>query len=196
MRPISWPPMLRSQASPGSRGSPLVLAAFASARSCFYCLGCSVGLTPSCAGRNDGRVPALFEERGSALKLTKDTVDIGVLVRDIDSCNKFYSDVLGLKKVGEVPIAGRIQHRYQLGGALLKLLEFPDGNAPPPGPKGRLSQAGIRYITVHVPDAAALAKELEAKGVPIVTPVTKTATGSTIAMFEDPEGNTIEIASA
>jgi catechol 2,3-dioxygenase-like lactoylglutathione lyase family enzyme len=129
------------------------------------------------------------------MKTTKDTVDIGVLVRDINACNTFYSEVLGLKKVGEVPIAGRIQHRYQLGGALLKLLEFPDGNAPPAGPRGRLSQAGLRYITVHVPDAAALAKELEAKGVPIVTPVTKTATGSTIAMFEDPEGNTIEIAS-
>jgi catechol 2,3-dioxygenase-like lactoylglutathione lyase family enzyme len=130
------------------------------------------------------------------MQFVSDNVDIGVLVRDIDSCSRFYSDVLGLKKVGEVPIGGRIQHRFQLAGALLKLLEFPDGNAPPAGPRGRLSQAGIRYITVHVPDAAALARELEAKGVTLVTPITKTATGATIAMFEDPEGNTIEIASA
>ena len=129
------------------------------------------------------------------MEFVKDNVDIGVLVRDIKACNKFYGETLGLKKVGEVPIGGRIQHRFQLGGALLKLLEFPDGNAPPAGPRGRLLQAGIRYITVHVPDVPVLAKELEAKGVPIVTPVTKTATGSTIAMFEDPEGNTIEIAS-
>jgi catechol 2,3-dioxygenase-like lactoylglutathione lyase family enzyme len=129
------------------------------------------------------------------VEFVKDNVDIGVLVRDINACNSFYGDVLGLKKVGEVPIGGRIQHRFQLGGALLKLLEFPEGNAPPAGPRGRLSQAGIRYITVHVPDVPTLAKELEAKGVPLVTPVTKTATGSTIAMFEDPEGNTIEIVS-
>jgi catechol 2,3-dioxygenase-like lactoylglutathione lyase family enzyme len=129
------------------------------------------------------------------METVRETVDIGILVRDIDACNRFYSDVLGLKKVGEVPIGGRIQHRFQLGGALLKLLEFPDGNAPPAGPRGRLSQAGIRYITVHVRDVPALAKELEAKGVTLATPVTKTATGSTIAMFEDPESNTIEIAS-
>lgn len=129
------------------------------------------------------------------MQLVSDNVDIGVLVRDINACVKFYSDVLGLKKVGEVPIGGRIQHHFQLGSSLLKLLEFPEGNAPPAGPRGRLSQAGIRYITVHVPDVPTLAKDLESKGVPIVTPVTKTATGSTIAMFEDPEGNTIEIAS-
>jgi len=129
------------------------------------------------------------------METVSDNVDIGVLVRDISACAKFYSEVLGLKKVGEVPIGGRIQHRFQLGGALLKLLEFPEGNAPPAGPRGRLSQAGIRYITVHVADVPSLAKELEGKGVTLVTPVTKTATGSTIAMFEDPEGNTIEIAS-
>jgi catechol 2,3-dioxygenase-like lactoylglutathione lyase family enzyme len=130
------------------------------------------------------------------MELTSENVDIGILVRDIDACNRFYGETLGLKKVATVDLGARIQHRYQLGGALLKLLEFPDGNPPPPGPRGRLKQAGIRYITVHVPDAAALAGELEAKGVLMVTPVTKTANGSTIAMFEDPEGNTIEIASA
>lgn len=130
------------------------------------------------------------------MDLVKDNVDVGILVRDIEACNKFYGETLGLKKVGVVNLGPRVQHRYQLGGALLKLLEFPDGNPPPAGPRGRLLQAGIRYITVHVADAAIMAKELEAKGVPMVTPVTKTATGSTIAMFEDPEGNTIEIASA
>jgi len=128
------------------------------------------------------------------MQIVKDNVDIGILVRDIDSCLKFYTETLGLPKVGEVKLGERIQHRIQAGAALIKLLEFPQG-APPAGPRGRLAQAGIRYITIHVADVPALVQELEAKGVQLVMPVTKAATGATVAMFEDPEGNTIEIAS-
>lgn len=129
------------------------------------------------------------------MQIVKDAVDIGILVRDIDSCLKFYTETLGLPKVGEVKLGERIQHRVQAGQTLLKLMEFPK-DPPPAGPRGRLAQSGIRYLTVHVADVASLVQELEAKGVSFVMPLTKTATGATVAMFEDPEGNTIEIASA
>jgi catechol 2,3-dioxygenase-like lactoylglutathione lyase family enzyme len=128
------------------------------------------------------------------MQVVKDNVDIGILVRDIDACLKFYTETLGLPKVGEVKLGERIQHRVQAGQALLKLMEFPT-DPPPAGPRGRLAQAGIRYLTIHVADVPVLVKDLEAKGVSFVLPVTKTATGATVAMFEDPEGNTIEIAS-
>jgi catechol 2,3-dioxygenase-like lactoylglutathione lyase family enzyme len=130
------------------------------------------------------------------MELVKDTVDIGVLVRDIDACLDFYTKTLGFPKIGEVKMGERTQHRIQIGNAMLKLMQFPEGAAPPAGPRGRTAQAGIRYLTVHVKDVPSLVKELEAKGITFVMPVTKAATGATVAMFEDPEGNTIEIASA
>jgi glyoxylase I family protein len=129
------------------------------------------------------------------MAITIEAVDIGVFVRDIDACLKFYCEDLGLTKVGEVEFpGGRTQHRIQLGPSLLKLMHFAT-DAPPAGPRGRLAQTGIRYITLAVPDVSALVKELKAKGHTFVVPVTKSPTGRWIAMIEDPEGNTLELMS-
>ena len=129
------------------------------------------------------------------MAITIEAVDIGVFVRDIDACLKFYCDDLGLPKVGEIEFpGGRTQHRIQLGPSLLKLMQFAN-DAPPAGPRGLLAQAGIRYITLVVPDVSALVKELEAKGLTFVVPLQKSPSGRWIAMIEDPEGNTLELLS-
>ncbi len=128
------------------------------------------------------------------MHIAKDAVDIGVYVRDIDACLRFYCDGLGLPKVGELAFPeGRTQHRIRIGGSLLKLMQFPDGEAPPAAPPGRMAQAGIRYITITVGDLPALVQELEAKGLTFVVPPRRSPSGSLIAMLEDPEGNTVEL---
>jgi catechol 2,3-dioxygenase-like lactoylglutathione lyase family enzyme len=128
------------------------------------------------------------------MNVVKDNVDIGVLVRDIDACLKFYCEALGFPKVEQRRIGDRSQHRVQIGKTLLKLLESP-GNPPPLGPHGRFAQAGFSYITIQVDDAAATAKELETRGVVFTDPPHPNSVGDTVASFEDPEGNTIEIVS-
>jgi catechol 2,3-dioxygenase-like lactoylglutathione lyase family enzyme len=130
------------------------------------------------------------------MEIVKEGVDIGVLVRDVDGCLKFYCEDLGLKKVGEVPFPGnRVQHRIQIGNSVLKLMENKDG-APPAGPRGRTSQAGIRYFTISVSNLPQLVKDLEAKGLQFVVPLTSTRPGVQIAMVEDPDGNTVELLEA
>ena len=51
------------------------------------------------------------------MEVAKPGIDLGVLVRDVDACLKFYCDDLGLKKVAELSFPGnRTMHRIQIGG--------------------------------------------------------------------------------
>jgi catechol 2,3-dioxygenase-like lactoylglutathione lyase family enzyme len=128
------------------------------------------------------------------MQLAKSAVDIGVLVRDIDACLHFYCEQLGLPKVGELQFPdGRVQHRIAIGDSLLKLMQFPDGQAPPAAPSGRMAQSGIRYITVAVQDLQGVVEQLQAQGLTFVVPPRPSPSGATIAMIEDPEGNTVEL---
>jgi glyoxylase I family protein len=133
-------------------------------------------------------------ELDTGVNVVKRPVDIGLLVRDVDVCLRFYCDALGFAKVEERIIGDRSQHRIQIGGALLKLYEL-RGGTPPLPTRGRDSQAGFRYLTIEVDDAVAVAAELEARGVTLVAPPHPNSVGDIVATIEDPEGNTIEILS-
>ncbi|MGD9890876.1 MAG: VOC family protein [Dehalococcoidia bacterium] len=128
------------------------------------------------------------------MKITGTAVDLGILVRDIEPMLAFYCDTLGWPKAGEVTFpGGRTQHRIAAGESLIKLMQFPDGEAPPAGEPGRMSRAGIRYFTVRVHDLPGVVGELEAKGANLVVPLREARPGVWIAMVEDPEGNTVEL---
>lgn len=128
------------------------------------------------------------------MQIVNDSIDVGIYVRDVDACLRFYCDGLGLPKDGEVQFpGGRTQHRIRAGSSLIKLMQFPDGDAPPAGPAGRLAQTGIRYLTITVRDLAGVVKDLESRGLTFVVPPREARPGVTIAMLEDPEGNTVEL---
>lgn len=130
------------------------------------------------------------------MEIAKEGIDLGVLVRDVDACLKFYCDGLGLKKVAEVPFpGGRTMHRIEIGNTVLKLMQYSE-NAPPPGPRGLGAQAGIRYFTISVRDLPGVIKDLETKGLTFVVPLREARPGVWIAMLEDPDGNTVELLGA
>jgi catechol 2,3-dioxygenase-like lactoylglutathione lyase family enzyme len=127
------------------------------------------------------------------VEITKPGIDLGVLVRDIDACLKFYCDGLGLQKVAEIQFPGnRTMHRIQIGDTVLKLMQYQE-DAPAAGPRGLGAQAGIRYFTISVKDLRGVIKDLEAKGLTFVVPLREARPGVFIAMLEDPEGNTVEL---
>ncbi len=128
------------------------------------------------------------------MQITGTAVDVGLYVQDIKPMLAFYCDVLGWPKAGEVTFpGGRIQHRIAAGDSLIKLMQFPDGEAPPAGEPGRMARSGIRYFTVRVNDLPGVARELEAKGVTLAVPPREARPGVWILMVEDPEGNTVEL---
>ncbi len=71
------------------------------------------------------------------IKLNKDSIDIGIVVRDADAALKFYRDTLGFEDTGTMPMAGGgTMYRLLCGSTLVKIVA-PDKELPAIGPSRR-----------------------------------------------------------
>jgi glyoxylase I family protein len=127
------------------------------------------------------------------LQLTKDSIDLGIVVRDLDAALGFYRDVLGFEPAGELDLPGGAHmHRLRCGTSVIKLLAYdpvPEASNPP----GAIHKAsGCRYWTISVADVAAVTAACEAAGVKVKVPPTEAVPGTTIAIVADPDGNWVE----
>ena len=127
------------------------------------------------------------------LQLTKDSIDLGIVVRDIDAALAFYRDVLGFEPAGDLVIPGGA-HMYRLmcGTSTIKLLDF-DPTPEAANPPGAIQKAsGYRYWTISVADVAAVIAACEAAGVRVKVPPTEVVPGAKVAIVADPDGNWVE----
>jgi catechol 2,3-dioxygenase-like lactoylglutathione lyase family enzyme len=126
------------------------------------------------------------------VQVSKDSIDLGIVVTDEKAALSFYRDALGLESEGELPVPGGRMYRLKCGTTIIKLLKLertPSAKPAPGGPGGGL---GFRYFTISVPDIRGLVSKLESKGIRPSVPVTEFRPGVTIAMVTDPDGNTVE----
>lgn len=126
------------------------------------------------------------------IKLSKDSVDLGIVCQDAEAMLAFYRDVVGLEHVGDMPMPGGTMHRLLCGTSLIKLVspsKAPPAEAPPGGIQGA---TGYRYWTISVSNIAEVVAECEQAGRKVVVPVTELRPGITIAIVEDPDGNWVE----
>ena len=124
--------------------------------------------------------------------LTKDSIDLGIVVSDADASLKFYRDTLGFEFVGEMPMPGGKMHRLMCGTSLIKLVHLdtpPPAKAPPGGIPGGL---GYRYWTISVSNIEELTESCAAAGYRVAVPVRVFRPGVQIAIVEDPDGNWVE----
>lgn len=124
------------------------------------------------------------------MKPAKDSLDIGVIVSDIEASLNFYRDILGLQFVGSVPVWFGTMHRLRFGTSDFKLIE--PRTVPPRGAAGLENQLGFRYVTFVVKDLSGLCAELRGKGIEFTLKETQIRPGSRIAMVRDPDGNIVE----
>jgi catechol 2,3-dioxygenase-like lactoylglutathione lyase family enzyme len=127
-----------------------------------------------------------------ALKLTKDSIDLGIVTLNPEKALGFYRDVLGFEDAGESPMPGGTMHRLVCGTSAIKLVT-PKKAPPATAPGGGIQGAtGYRYWTISVASVSELVQQCEAAGVNVVVPVTELRPGITIAIVEDPDGNWVE----
>ena len=135
--------------------------------------------------------------------------DVGVVVSDMDRSLDFYTNVMGMTKVGEFrpgqPLVddlgltdGKPVHvvfmkfNDEPGAPRYKLVQI-EGVVSPP--IGESFKPGLRYLTVFVEDLAPYLKRLEERNIELinkVTPVTM-PNGGQILLFQDPDGALIEV---
>jgi catechol 2,3-dioxygenase-like lactoylglutathione lyase family enzyme len=129
--------------------------------------------------------------------LTKDSIDLGIVVSDPDRALAFYRDLLGLELVGEMPMPGGARmYRMQCGTTVLKLVHHqtpPPAVAPPGGIPGA---TGYRYFTMSVSNLQEMTDACAAAGYTVAWPITEIRPGISISMVEDPDGNWVEFLQA
>ena len=126
------------------------------------------------------------------MDVAKESIDLGLIVRNMDACRRFYGETLGLPFEGEMPLggAGRM-YRYLIGTTVLKLLTADEQT--PAGPSGMRAQTGLRYFTISVPDIEAAVERVREQGIEPSLPIREIRPGVRIAMLTDPDGNTVEL---
>ncbi len=124
------------------------------------------------------------------MKPAKDSLDLGIIVSDIQASLNFYQHTLGLQFVGITPVWFGTMHRLRFGTSDFKLIE--PKKVPPKGEIGLEKQVGFRYVTFLVKNLSELCSELKGKGVEFALAEREIRPGTRIAMVKDPDGNIVE----
>jgi glyoxylase I family protein len=132
-----------------------------------------------------------------SVALTKDSIDLGIVITDADAALAFYRDLLGLELVGEMPMPrGGTMYRLMCGTSMIKLVKH---GTPPPDvavPGGIPAATGLRYFTISVSNIEEMTDACAAAGYTIIWTVRVLRPGITVSMVEDPEGNWVEFLKA
>jgi lactoylglutathione lyase len=158
----------------------------------------------------------VFAQTTAESNIANATIDLGVVVSDIDKAVKWYTDVVGFNPVTEFGVPGDFAKQVGLtnsipahihvlalgdgpGATKVKLMQFKQA------PGARIDQTyfhstyGFRYLTIFVkdmPTAMARAAKHGAKpisGDAITIPESVAPGGNQIAVLRDPDGNFVEL---
>ena len=127
------------------------------------------------------------------IELSKQAVDVGIVVADIDLALRFYCDEIGLPDEGTMAMPdGGTMHRLQCGQSMLKVISYE--RAPARGVHGAIGAAsGFRYVTIWVRDAEEIVERCRAAGRTVVVEPWEFRPGIVVGIVEDPEGNQVEL---
>ena len=120
----------------------------------------------------------------------KDSLDLGMLVSDINASLNFYQNILGLKFIEERPSNFGTMYRLRFGNSDFKLIK--PHSLPSKGAVGIPSQLGFRYVTFVIKNLSRVCAELQGFGVEFVLPEKESRPGVRLAMVKDPDGNVVE----
>ncbi len=124
------------------------------------------------------------------MKPAKNSLDLGVIARDIKASLHFYQKLLGLEFVGTMPLWFGTMHRLRFGESDFKLIEPKE--VPTKGAIGLENQLGFRYVTFVIENLSELCNDLKKNGIEFTVPEREIRPGVRIAMVKDPDGNIVE----
>lgn len=125
-------------------------------------------------------------------QLTKDSIDLGIVVCDAEKSLAFYRDLLGFEFQGEMPMpGGGTMYRLLCGTTLLKLVQANDDPARAAG-GGITGACGYRYFTISVSNIDEITSACESAGHKVAVKPRELRPGITISIVEDPDGNLVE----
>ncbi|MFW2384314.1 MAG: VOC family protein [Akkermansiaceae bacterium] len=138
------------------------------------------------------------------------TIDLGMVVSDLEKSLKFYTEACGFTPTGEFSVNEQVTKDSGLtegtvltikklslgkgkGATTLKLMQ--PAKAPKKADQEYItSNLGFRYLTLHVHSMDAVQERLKKAGVPILSkgPVAIPGTKVFLTVVKDPDGNFVE----
>jgi len=115
-----------------------------------------------------------------------------IICSDYARSKHFYTEVLGLRVVGEAFREARNSYKLDLAlpdGTQLELFSFPN---PPPRPSYP-EACGLRHLAFEVADVAATAADLQTQGIAVEPIRVDEHTGQLFTFFADPDGLPLEL---
>ena len=151
-----------------------------------------------------------FNSRDTISAFTNDTIQVGVVVDDLEASVAFYTDIIGMQKTGGFSVDKNLSKAAGLANGkpfdveVLKLRDAPSANewklmsfkGTDSGKHDKyISDAtGMQYITIFVDNLDAHISRIEASEVPTLgdTPITL-PDGRRFLLIQDPNGIFIEL---
>jgi catechol 2,3-dioxygenase-like lactoylglutathione lyase family enzyme len=151
------------------------------------------------------------KEQEVKAEFSRTTIDLGVVVSDVEKAAKFYTEVLGFTKVGGFDVSNKLAGEtgltdykpfqvqvFALGkeptATKLKIMEIPGDGSKPVDNQYIGSSLGFSYLTVLVADLDKAMERLKRNGVaPVKPPYRLGNDNSHLILVKDPDGNIIEL---
>jgi catechol 2,3-dioxygenase-like lactoylglutathione lyase family enzyme len=124
--------------------------------------------------------------------VTKDSIDLGIVVCDANASLAFYRDLLGFEFQGEMPMpGGGTMYRLLCGTTVLKLVKA-DSDPAKPVAGGITGACGYRYFTISVSNLEEITSAVGAAGYTVTVSPREIRAGISISIVQDPDGNLVE----
>jgi catechol 2,3-dioxygenase-like lactoylglutathione lyase family enzyme len=146
---------------------------------------------------------------GGKATFARSTIDLGMVVSDVEAAAKFYTEAVGFTEVGGFSVSpemagdsGLTDYRpfkvrtfvliEEATATRLKIMEFPGANAKKVDHQFISSSLGYSYLTLMVSDMAASVERAKQAGVQPVKPPYKLGGNNYLTLVKDPDGNIVE----
>jgi catechol 2,3-dioxygenase-like lactoylglutathione lyase family enzyme len=128
------------------------------------------------------------------VELTKDSIDLGIVIKDPEASLKFYRDALGFQDAGSNPMpgGGGTMYRLMCGTSMIKLVHAEKEPPSAPARGGITGAFGYRYWTITVSNLEEITDADAAAGFKVVVTPREIRPGVSISIVEDPDGNWVE----
>jgi len=151
-----------------------------------------------------------FNVKEKEVRFSNDTIQVGVVVTDLEESIKFYTEVIGMHKVGGFSVSGDFGEKSGLTGGegfdvtILKLADHPEANQwklmsfkdAPKTKHDKYIQDGIgmQYITIYVESIAPYLERFKQQKITLLSqPQTTVGDGRQFVLIQDPNGIFIEL---
>lgn len=141
---------------------------------------------------------------------SRTTIDLGIVVRDVEKSAEFYKNALGFTEVSGFDVSAQMAgdsgltdykpfhvRVFVLGkertATKIKLMQFPDAPGKKVDNRFISSSLGLSYLTIFVSDTTAAVERARKAGVVPVKKPYQLGGNMYLTLVKDPDGNIIEL---